>query len=182
MYTRGLEIPIAETADILRVNPPLDLPIGDEEDLAREAAYADIPSLEIEDPSTGTVGPPQLDIPHFISELDSGFSGSMGYAVQIRKDFETIHTHYRGMSRSRPDGFRRWARDTKMHVGSVSKFITAVAMVRMLSDHGLSLDDKIAPFLPSYWEVGNNIDEITFRQLLSHHSGFGVGGRQTFLF
>jgi len=62
-----------------------------------------------------------------------------------------------------------------MHVASVSKLITAIAMTRLLDQHGISPDAKIAPWLPNYWAKGPHIWDITFRHLMTHTSGFDTG-------
>jgi hypothetical protein len=36
----------------------------------------------------------------------------------------------------------------------------------------LSIDSRIAPFLPPDWVKGPGIDTITFRELLTHRAGF----------
>ncbi len=61
-----------------------------------------------------------------------------------------------------------------MHVASCSKFVTAIAVTRLLSDKGMSADTPIISFLPAYWAKGPNIDTITFRHLLTHTSGFAT--------
>jgi CubicO group peptidase (beta-lactamase class C family) len=62
-----------------------------------------------------------------------------------------------------------------MHIASVSKFLTAVAMMKTLDAKGISYDAKIWPYLPTYWSKGSKINQITFRQLLTHRSGFATG-------
>lgn len=64
---------------------------------------------------------------------------------------------------------------TRQEIASCSKFITTLAMVRMLDRAGLNLDAPIGAYLPAYMNVIASVGAITFRQLLSHHSGL-VGG------
>lgn len=64
---------------------------------------------------------------------------------------------------------------TRQEVASCSKYITTLAMVRMLDRAGLSLDTDIGPYLPAFMNAHINVRQISFRQLLSHHSGL-VGG------
>jgi CubicO group peptidase (beta-lactamase class C family) len=49
-------------------------------------------------------------------------------------------------------------------------------VLKALKLKNLSVDTKIINYLPAYWPKGNNIDKITFRHLLTHHSGFKVDG------
>jgi hypothetical protein len=58
------------------------------------------------------------------------------------------------------------------NVASLSKVLTTVALLQALEKHKLTVDSKIAPFLYPDWPRGPNVDEITFKDLVTHHSGF----------
>jgi D-alanyl-D-alanine carboxypeptidase len=53
-------------------------------------------------------------------------------------------------------------------IGSISKQFTATAALMLAEDGKLSLDDKVAKYLPQLTRAG----DITVRQLLSHTSGY----------
>jgi CubicO group peptidase (beta-lactamase class C family) len=53
-------------------------------------------------------------------------------------------------------------------IGSISKQFTAAALLLLAEDGALSLDDKVARFLPKLLHGS----EVTIRQLLSHTSGY----------
>lgn len=58
--------------------------------------------------------------------------------------------------------------DTRYRIGSITKQFTSAAILRMVDDHKLGLDDPIKEYLPGLplsWE------QATIRQLLSHTSG-----------
>lgn len=57
---------------------------------------------------------------------------------------------------------------TAFRIGSVTKTLTAAAVVRQTAEHDISLDDPIAPHLP---ELDPRYAAITWRQLLDHTSG-----------
>ncbi len=60
----------------------------------------------------------------------------------------------------------------EMYIASMTKTLTAVAMQRVLAAEGISVDDTIGPYLPSAWTTrGDGVDDITFRQLMTHRSG-----------
>ncbi len=61
---------------------------------------------------------------------------------------------------------------TRYHLGSSSKMLTAIAVLQLVQDGRLSLDDTIARFLPDFPrpEIARR---VTVRQLLSHTAGFG---------
>ena len=44
-----------------------------------------------------------------------------------------------------------WNLDTRMHVASVSKLMTAIGTVKLLDEHDVSLDSRIAAYYPFYW-------------------------------
>lgn len=59
-----------------------------------------------------------------------------------------------------------------VNTASVGKMFTTVAVLQTLARHHLSIDSRIAPYLPADWTQGPGIDTITFRELLTHRAGF----------
>ena len=53
-------------------------------------------------------------------------------------------------------------------IGSISKQFTAAAILLLVEDGKLSLDDRVAKYLPTLTRAG----DVTIRQLLSHTSGY----------
>jgi Beta-lactamase len=66
--------------------------------------------------------------------------------------------------------------DLPTNIASVSKTITAIAVLQLLATNGLTVDSPISPNLYSDWTQGPGVDRITFRELLTHTSGFGQVG------
>jgi CubicO group peptidase (beta-lactamase class C family) len=72
--------------------------------------------------------------------------------------------------------------DQRMVVASMSKTITAAAVMRALEIKGpdVTLKSPVAPYLPSDWPApvpGNHMKDLTFEDLLQHKSGFrGANG------
>jgi D-alanyl-D-alanine carboxypeptidase len=58
--------------------------------------------------------------------------------------------------------------DMRYSIGSISKQFTAAAILLLQEQGKLSLDDKVAKFIPDLTRAG----EVTIRQLLSHTSGY----------
>ena len=58
--------------------------------------------------------------------------------------------------------------DMRYNIGSVSKQFAAVAILLLVQDGKMSLDDRVSRFLPDLTRA----NEITIRQLLSHTSGY----------
>lgn len=84
-----------------------------------------------------------------------------------------------GQARTSADGAPRdFKPNTKITVASVSKMVTAIAAVRILDQHGVSIDAAIGPYLPPEWAVSDYVKNIKFSQLLSHTSGIEDYGNQ----
>jgi CubicO group peptidase (beta-lactamase class C family) len=99
----------------------------------------------------------------------------IGYALQLRRSGQVVLTQQWRWAKTWADGLTGWSIDTPMHVASVSKLITAMALTRLLDERGLSYDAPVAPWLPRYWPRGGNVDGITFRRLMTHRSGLFAG-------
>ena len=63
---------------------------------------------------------------------------------------------------------------TKFQIASLSKPITATAILLLAEEGKLSLEDKLSKFVP---DVPNG-DKITVEELLTHYSGLGDGSAQ----
>lgn len=63
---------------------------------------------------------------------------------------------------------------TRLDIASMSKTVTAVAVIRLLLSTSTSLDDEISEYLPPEswgWGVHPDLKSLTFRKLLTHTSG-----------
>ncbi len=117
---------------------------------------------------------PKLNVNKFGDTIHAVLKDNVtGYIMQARQDGNLIYNLVWKRAQTTPNANIPWNEDTKMHVASVSKFLTAVGLVKLLDEKGISYDAKIIDYLPNYWSKGNNIDQITFRHLLTHKSGFG---------
>jgi CubicO group peptidase (beta-lactamase class C family) len=59
-------------------------------------------------------------------------------------------------------------------IASVTKTLTAVAVLHLLAAEQVSVKDSIAPYLPPTWQLGPGVSAITFEQLLTQTSGIQV--------
>src|SRR5262249_31070068 len=118
--------------------------------------------------------PPKLDVGNFNKIIHTALKDSVtGYVMQLRQNGTLIDTLIWNWARTPTDGGKGWTENTRMHLASVSKLLTAIGTVKALDSKGISYDAKIIDYLPTYWKKGKNIDKITFRDLLTHTSGFG---------
>lgn len=93
-------------------------------------------------------------------------TGVPSASVAVVKDGRVVYERAYGDARLSP----RAAASTRMRysVGSISKQFTAAAILLLAEEGKLSLDDKVARFLPDLTRA----NEVTIRQVLSHTSGY----------
>ena len=115
----------------------------------------------------------RLQVDDFGDALHAALAGEVaGYSLELRRHGLTVLKREWLWAQRPGDGQEAWQDDVRMHIASVSKLMTAMAMTQLLEAHGIGFDTPIVGFLPGYWVKGPNIDKITFRQLMTHTSGF----------
>jgi D-alanyl-D-alanine carboxypeptidase len=93
-------------------------------------------------------------------------TGVPSASVAIVKDNQVVYLQAYGDARLEP---RTPARpEMRYSIGSISKQFTATAILLLQEQGKLSLDDKVAKFIPNLTRAR----EVTIRQLLSHTSGY----------
>lgn len=117
-----------------------------------------------------------FDMDTFEDNIVAGVSGeSVGYAYAIGLNGLLDRQDADGLARTAADLPQTDQSPTKeMTVASVSKTITAVAVLKLLEDKGVSVDDSVAPYLPPAWDKDPSVEGLTFRALLTHTSGLGA--------
>jgi CubicO group peptidase (beta-lactamase class C family) len=83
-----------------------------------------------------------------------------------------------GLARTATNGSRASSAGARLNIASVNKTITAVGVLQCLAARGLTIDSTVHQYLPSDWTRGPNIRSITFRELLTHRSGFRIGSEK----
>jgi len=101
--------------------------------------------------------------------IDAGLDGRVvGYTVLLGDD-----VYSGGWSRKAIDPpEQQMGPDVVVNSASIGKTFTAIVVLRSLARHGLTIDDPIGPYLPPDWTKGPGIENVTFRQLLTHSAGF----------
>ncbi len=117
------------------------------------------------------------DFQKLADTLASRLNGnSAGYSLIISYKGQYKTSRSGGQSRRMQDlPVQPFTMYDKYSIASVSKTISVVALIKKLSElpGGISnLDALVWTWLPSHWQMGMNIKTITFRQLLTHTSGF----------
>lgn len=92
--------------------------------------------------------------------------GLAGAEVAVVKDGEVLHTGAYGESRGEDI-----TTDSPMATGSVGKHMTSFALMQLVDDGEVALDDPVVEHLPEFELADDRYTDITIRQLLSHTSG-----------
>lgn len=110
------------------------------------------------------------------NDLEAQLEGDVvGYAFALGRD--ELVTGAGGFARMPSDGASsRFTPDTPMIIASVSKWVSALATMRLLQDRGLSLDEPIGAYFPNEWQVEPYFQNLTFAQLLTHKTGIKTHG------
>jgi CubicO group peptidase (beta-lactamase class C family) len=118
-----------------------------------------------------------IDWNTFRDQIATSLNGkAVGYAFAITHLGSVVRSGAGGARRHRIDGVRKpFTVNTVAQTASTAKTINAAALIKALHERGLTVEAKVAPFLPSCWEKGKDVGTMTFRQLLNHTSGLPMG-------
>ena len=117
-----------------------------------------------------------FNVDGFVETLQAAFDNSVaGYAMGLNKSGQTLRRLDWGWAHEPQDTAESWTPDVRQHVASLSKQPTAMAMIRALNEAGLTSKTPIIDYLPDYWVKGQNVDQITFANLLTNTSGLAYG-------
>mgnify|MGYP006266324171 CR=1 FL=1 len=97
---------------------------------------------------------------HLIDSADRGM-GSISIFANGEEVYENAFG-YRVLEDSLPLNT-----ETQMHIGSISKTLSAVVIMKLVQEEVLTLDEKLSEYFPEFEKA----DEITIEQLLRHRSG-----------
>lgn len=93
-------------------------------------------------------------------------SNQPGLSIAIRKDGQIVYQGNEGIARFSSN--QSIQSDTQFRLGSISKPITALAIMKLVEDGMLNLNDKLLSFYP---ELPASFSDITIAHLLAHRSG-----------
>ena len=97
----------------------------------------------------------------------------VGASVLMMRDGRVLAHHEYGFA-DRALG-RRVDERTIFHWGSITKTLTAVAVMQLRDRKRLTLDDRVTHYIPELRQVHDpfgSMDDVTIRMLLSHSAGF----------
>jgi CubicO group peptidase (beta-lactamase class C family) len=113
-----------------------------------------------------------FDLNRFAELLTDSLQGTvMKFGFEIRRGLSVIQ-HAEGLKRTAADApssaFTVWDR---FNPASVSKTVTAVAVLQLLAKNRISINTPIYYYLPTNWTIPQNNKTITFKEVLTHTSG-----------
>ena len=104
-----------------------------------------------------------------------------GISVAIVKDGKIVHSKgygIRSMKNNLP-----MDENTMVGIASISKAFTASALAMLVDEGKLNWDDKVRDFIPDFKLYNPYVtEEFTIRDLLTHHSGLGLGAGDLMMF
>jgi CubicO group peptidase (beta-lactamase class C family) len=114
-----------------------------------------------------------LDYDKFAQKIQDALDDSgkkvAGFAYAIANRGALLRSNAWGDRIKKVDGGPKpYTTSTMGQAGSTSKTLTAVALIKALHTHGISLDTPIRQYLPSCWKRGPSVEGYTFRMLLNH--------------
>jgi hypothetical protein len=116
-----------------------------------------------------------LDFGVFAKRIEGQLSGSrsVGWSFAIAQNGIVVVRRAGGLRLSPANGGPKpFTPNTRSQAASTSKTLSATLLVKVLLERGVSVDAKVAPYLPSCWAKGPGVDSLTFRELLAHKTGF----------
>ena len=99
----------------------------------------------------------------------------VGMSIGIVDDFKSYTINY-GQT-TQKDGFPILD-STMFHIASITKVFTATAIMQLVEQGKLSLDDKLVDILPSFKLKSKDYNKITIKHLLTHTSGLPWTNKQ----
>ncbi|MGH1374665.1 MAG: serine hydrolase domain-containing protein [Cellvibrionaceae bacterium] len=124
----------------------------------------------------------QLNASDWSSELNQNIEQLLdqhqlpGLVLSIKHQGELIH--FDAYGKVNVDDPKPMDKNALFRIYSMSKPITALALLQLVEKGQVSLEEDIRTYLPAFepFEIDGNPQVVTVHQLLSHTAGFGYGG------
>ncbi|MEQ1564332.1 MAG: serine hydrolase domain-containing protein [Myxococcota bacterium] len=128
------------------------------------------PTTDPGTPPPYTVDPDTIAAIEAAAERSLDRSNATGCSVAVWRDGAIVYTAAFGTRNEAGDPATV---DTQFEIGSDTKKMTAIGLMRLVDAGALSLEDRVGDLLPDVVIPGapNTLADLTVRQLLSHQSG-----------
>jgi len=124
-------------------------------------------------PSGGPASPPEWSAFTQLFDTSVDHDKVVGASVLLMRDGRVVARHEHGLA-DRATGQPVTERSI-FHYGSITKTLTAIAIMQLRDRGRLTLDDSVTQYIPELRQIHNpysSMDGITIRMLLSHSAGF----------
>lgn len=116
-------------------------------------------------------------------KIDAYMNGKVagyGYTIMHEGKPYFLNQGGGGWARHRVDApnIARHGYQARQGIANAAKFVTALATISLLEKYGLSLNEKIYPYLPTNWKPSDEFKQLTFGRLLEHRTGLINYGRR----
>ncbi|MEM7247447.1 MAG: serine hydrolase [Acidobacteriota bacterium] len=123
----------------------------------------------------------KFDRATFIQNIRDTFDDeTVGYAFSVVEDGVMVHADGIGLARKTADGLLEQNQTYRMNIASVSKTITATAVLQLLDEKNVSPTSSIIDWLPTDWEPDESIEDVTFENLMKHRSGLNDNANDSY--
>lgn len=95
----------------------------------------------------------------------------VGYGFAIFHDGQLKRSWGGGFARRFPELLTPFQAKSRVDIASCTKTITAIAVLKALEVKGKTDSELIYKYLPPDWTIPDSVKKLTFRDVLSHHSG-----------
>lgn len=102
---------------------------------------------------------------------------TVGFSYAIAAGENIVRHGAMGKALTGTDGNVNYTSETRQEIFSVTKFMTTIAAARLLQQRGKTMDEPIWAYIPPSWTKHASYNTLTFRQMLSHNSGFPMEDR-----
>lgn len=89
-----------------------------------------------------------------------------GISIVVKHEGVIVYEQNKGLARTTDSHVIDT--DTQFRIGSITKPFTAIAIMKLVEENRISLDEKLVDYIPS---LPSNLAEITIEHLLTHRSG-----------
>lgn len=118
----------------------------------------------------------KLDLKDFSARLSSVYADSaVGWAYAIWKKGKLFREQSGGFKITPADRLNQkgvpFLASTRLHVASMSKTITAIAIAKLVDQQKIKWEDRAKSFLPSYWTLHPDFEYLTILELVNMKSG-----------
>jgi hypothetical protein len=102
---------------------------------------------------------------------------TIGFSYAISSGDNVVRYGGEGKSRISTEGNIIYTASTRQELASVTKFMTAIAAFKLLEIKGKTPNELIKNYLPDSWATHSDYNNLSFKQMLAHKSGFPIEER-----